>query len=190
MSVSDETEVSNVTVSARSLGTNSNLMTGKPKAQTCNVTPLLLYTPFSSSLKRSCNIPAWQNEIQRKEDSQRGKCCWVQGRKGRARKSATFFTVQCHGRVPHNSAWWFPVRQEVTSQGHCFSFLYGLHEKRPFSPAAPQYAVCDPHKTVKRNIGHSLCAYCLYTHHMSHRTECHHRMVGTSTSSVGAALLL
>lgn len=111
----------------------------------------------------------------------------MQGRKGRTCKSATF--SQCHGRVPHNSACWFPVRQEVTSQGHCFSFLYGLHEKRPLSPAAPQYTACDPHKTVNRNKGPSLCAYCLYTHHMSHRTECHHRVVGTSTSSVEAALL-
>lgn len=44
-------------------------------------------------------------------------------------------------------AWWLPVRQEVTSQGHCFSFFYRLHEKHPFSPAEPHYAVCDPHKT-------------------------------------------
>lgn len=125
-----------------------------------------------------------------KESSQRGKCYWMQGRKGSTRKSATFFSqFNVTDVVPHNSAWWFPVRQEVTSQGHCFSFLYGLHEKRPFSPAAPQYAACDPHKTVKRNNGPSLCAYCLYTHHMSHRTECHHRMAGTSTSSVGAAPL-
>lgn len=97
--------------------------------------------------------------------------------------------VQCHGRVPHYSARWFPARQEVTSQGHCFAFLYGLHEKRPLSPAAPQSTECDPHKTVKGNNSAGLCAYCLYTHHMSRRTECHHRLVGTSTSSVGAALL-
>lgn len=94
---------------------------------------------------------------------------------------------------------WFSVTDgfHITLRGEtrshisraCFSFLHGLHEKRPFSPAAPQYTMSDPHKTVKRNNSPSICAYCLNTYHMSHRTECHHCMVGTSTSSVGAALL-
>lgn len=50
----------------------------------------------------------------------------------------------------------------------------------------PQYATCDPHNTVKRN---NLCAYCFYTHHMSRHTQCHQRVVGTTTSSMGAVLL-
>lgn len=80
----------------------------------------------------------------------------------------------------------FPARHEVTSQGHCFPSLYGLHEKRPFSPAAPQYTECDPHKTVKSNRGLDFALGCLYTHHMSLPAECHYGMVRTSTSSVGA----
>lgn len=79
-----------------------------------------------------------------------------------------------------------PVKQEATSQGHCFSFLNGLHEKRPFSPAAAQYATCDPHNKAKRT---TLCAYCFYTHHMSRYTQCHQCIVGKSTSSMGAVLL-
>lgn len=70
-----------------------------------------------------------------------------------------------------------------------FGFLYGLHEKRPFYPAAPQHAVCDPHKTVERNSSPIPRVHCLYTYHMSHCAECHHRWAGTSTSSVGAGLL-
>lgn len=126
-----------------------NHMTGKSKVFTGNVTSFLVYTKCSLLLNAYCS--AWQNEIQWKENSQRGKGRWMQGEKMKNIKQLNFFfMVQCHGHVPHNSVWWFPVRQAVPSQGHCFSFLYGLHEKRPFSPAAPQYTVCDPHKTVKR----------------------------------------
>jgi len=163
-----------------------NHMTGKSKVFTCNVTSFLLYTKCSLLLNAYCNIPAWQNEIQWKEKSQKGKGRWMQGERRKNIKQLNFFfMVQCHGHVPHNSVWWFPVRQAVPSQGHCFSFLYGLHEKRPFSPLRPS-TPCVTH--IKQSKGPSLCAYCLYTHHMSHHTECHHLMVGTSTSSVGAAL--
>lgn len=70
-----------------------------------------------------------------------------------------------------------------------FDFLYGLHEERPLHPVVPRHAMCDPHKTVESNNIPFPCAYCLYTRHMSHCTECHDCMVGTSGSSVGAALL-
>lgn len=70
------------------------------------------------------------------------------------------------------------------------SLPYGLREKCPICPALALNAVCDPHKTVKRNKAPILCAHCLYTHHMSCCTECHHCMVGKSTSSVGEALCI
>lgn len=118
---------------------------------------------FPSRKKTLVTFLVGKNEIQWKENSQKGY--WIRVGKGRTRKSATFSVVQCHGRVPHNSAWWFPVRQAVTSQGHCFSFLYGLHEKRPFSPVAPQYAVCDPHKTVKRPL--PMCLLFVHTSYVT-----------------------
>ena len=82
-----------------------------------------------------------------------------------------------------------PVRQEVTSQGHCsFPPLWVPWETSPLPLLCPGMS-CVTHITVKRNNSRSLCAYCLYTHHMSWHTECHHGEVGTSTASLGAARL-
>lgn len=157
-------------------------MTGKSKADIRTAASPLRTTPSAFLMKNSCNIPGWRNKNSAREVREEK----VTEEGGHVR--STTFMVQCHRHVPRKLCVVTSCKTASHISRACFSFLYGLHEKRPPPPAVLQYAMGDPHKTVQRNTSPSICAYCLNTYRMSHHAECHRCTVGASTPSVGAAL--